>query len=130
VAIHELDGILAEMGRVMDTLSALPEDALDERLRLQQEQKRLRAEAAQAREGVTVDRESLEAELEGLLERWDALQKQRIDVVMQSGGGSQGGDAFSGAHAVKLNQQIDAAHGRAGVESRIAEIRRLLEEKE
>ena len=118
------------MGRVMDALSALPEDALDDRLRLQQEQKHLRAEAARAREGVAVDRKSLEAELEGLLERWDGLQKQRIDVVMQSGGGSQGGDAFSGAHAVKLNQQIDASHGRAGVESRIAEIRRLLEENE
>jgi hypothetical protein len=35
----------------------------------------------------------------------------------------------SGAHAVRVNQQIDAAMGRREVEDAIADIRRLLEEK-
>ena len=124
----QLSGILAKMGELMDRIAALPDDAYEERLQLQEEQKRLRAEAARLRERAPVDRQSLEAELEGLLARWDGLQSQRIDVVMQSGGGSQGGDAFSGAHAMNLNRQIDEAHGRRAVEDRIAEIRRQLED--
>lgn len=126
---NDLDGILAEMGRVMDRLAALPDDAFEDRHQLKEEQKRLRERAATARIGAAIDRPSLEAELAHLLTRWDALQKNRIDVVLQSGGGSQGGDAFSGAHAVRVNQQIDAAMGRQEIEDRIADIRRLLEEK-
>jgi hypothetical protein len=122
----DLNALLAEMGRVLDQLAALPDDAFDDRMRLQSEQERLRAALAILGERATVDRPSLEAELEGLLARWDALQSQRIDVVMQSGGGSFGGDAFSGAQAVELNRKIDASHGREAIEVRIAEIRQLL----
>ena len=125
--MEELDQILADMGRVMDDLEALADDAFDERLRLLQEQKRLRVRAAEVRAAAPINRAALEAELAGLLDRWDGIQDQRIDVVMQSGGGSQGGDAFSGAHAVRMNQEIDQALGREQIELRIAEIRRLLE---
>ncbi|NNC40041.1 MAG: hypothetical protein HKN95_05035 [Acidimicrobiia bacterium] len=125
--MEELDQILADMGRVMDDLGALADDAFDERLRLLQEQKRLRVRAAEVRAAAPINRAALEAELAGLLDRWDGIQDQRIDVVMQSGGGSQGGDAFSGAHAVRMNQEIDQALGREQIELRIAEIRRLLE---
>lgn len=125
--MKELDQILAEMGRVMDDLGALADDAFEERLQLLQEQKRLRVRAAEVRAGAPINREALEAELAGLLDRWDGIQDQRIDVVMQSGGGSHGGDAFSGAHAVRMNQEIDRALGRDQIELRIAEIRRLLE---
>lgn len=124
--MEELDQVLAEMGRVMDELAALEDDAFDQRFRLLQEQKRLRVRAAELREGAPVNREALEAELASLVDRWDAIQEQRIDVVLQSGGGSQGGDAFSGAYAVRMNQEIDQALGRDRIESRIAEIRRLL----
>lgn len=126
---NDLDGIVAEMGRVMDRLAGLPDDAFEERHLLKEQQKSLRERAAIARIGAAIDRPALEAELEHLLTRWDALQKNRIDVVLQSGGGSQGGDAFSGAHAVRVNRQIDAAMGRQQIEDRIADIRRLLEEK-
>ena len=125
--MEELDQILADMGRVMDDLGALADDAFEERLRLLQEQKRLRVRAAEVRSAAPINREALEAELAGLLDRWDGIQDQRIDVVMQSGGGSQGGDAFSGAHAVRMNREIDQALGRDQIELRIAEIRRLLD---
>jgi hypothetical protein len=125
--MKELDQVLADMGRVLDDLGALGDDAFERRLQLLQEQKRLRVRAAELRATAPINREALEAELEGLLDRWDGIQDQRIDVVMQSGGGSQGGDAFSGAHAVRMNQEIDRALGREQIESRIAEIRRLLE---
>ena len=126
----DINNVLAEMGEIMDQLASLPDDAFGERHRLRQRQKELRSIAADLREGTPVDRQSLQSELEQLLERWDALQKERIDVVMQSGGGSQGGDAFSGAHAAQVNRQIDAARGRAELEARIGEIRRLLDKAE
>lgn len=124
--VENLDGVLARMGELLDRLAALPEDALEERQEISEEQERLRGHAAQIRESAPVDRRSLTAELGALVERWDALQDQRIDVVMQSGGGSHGGDAFSGVYAMKLNKQIDIAQGRAQIEARIKEIRRLL----
>lgn len=126
----DLDQVLSEMGVIMDRLGSLPDDAFEERFQLRQRQKQLRALAAELGEATPPDRSSLEAELEHLLHRWDGIQKERIDVVAQSGGGSQGGDAFSGAHAVRVNQQIDAARGRNEIESRIAEIRRLLAKTE
>ncbi|MDH5372461.1 MAG: hypothetical protein OEX97_05920 [Acidimicrobiia bacterium] len=121
-----IDRVLADLGAVMDRIAALPEDDFAGRIQLGQEQKRLRRQAALWREGVAVDRQMLEAELERLTARWQELQDQRIDIVMQSGGGSQGGDAFSGAHAMELNRKMDVAHGRDQIEARIAEIRRLL----
>lgn len=126
--IENLDRVLARMGELLDRLAALPEDAFEERRAISEEQERLRGQAARIRESAPVDREALTAELESLVERWDAIQDQRIDVVMQSGGGSQGGDAFSGVYAMKLNKQIDVAQGRHEIEARIKEIRRLLGE--
>ncbi len=124
--MEELDRLLAEMGRVADDLAALPDDDFEGRYRLRQEQERLRARAKELRDAAPIDRASLQAELEALTARWDSVQGQRIDVVMQSGGGSQGGDAFSGAFAVRMNREIDAALGRDEIEARIKEIRRLL----
>lgn len=125
----DLDQVFQEMGRIADRLAALPVEAFAERLELRQRQEQLRLTASDLSARAPVDRHALQAELEHLLGRWDALQKERIDVVAQSGGGSQGGDAFSGAHAVRVNLQIDAARGRDQIESRIAEIRRLLDSK-
>ena len=121
--------MIQEMGRIADRLASLPESAFEERLELRQRQDQLRATALELGESAPVDSKALQVELDHLLRRWDALQKERIDVVAQSGGGSQGGDAFSGAHAVRVNRQIDAARGRDQIESRIAEIRRLLDTK-
>ena len=123
----DIDQVLADLGAVMDRIAALPEDDFEGRIQLGQEQKRLRRQAAIWREGVAVDGQLLEAELESLIARWQDLQEQRIDIVMQSGGGSHGGDAFSGAHAMELNRKMDVAHGRDQIEARIAEIRRLLD---
>jgi hypothetical protein len=125
----DIDQVLQEMGANADRLASLAEDAFDERLELRQRQEQLRLIASDLSARAPVDRHALQAELDHLLGRWDALQKERIDVVAQSGGGSQGGDAFSGAHAVRVNLQIDAARGRDQIESRIAEIRRLLDSK-
>ncbi len=122
---YDLDEVLAEMRRVMERLSALPDEAYAERVELQHEQKLLRARAAVLRESAPIDRESLEAELASLIARWEGLQGERIDVVTQSGG-SYGGDTLSGMHAIELNRQIDASHGRDQIEARIAAIRHLL----
>jgi hypothetical protein len=125
MGVNDLDEVLAKMVGVMERLSALPDDAYAERVELQHERERLRNQAAVLREGAAIDRVSLEAELAGLIARWESLQGERIDVVTQSGG-SYGGDTLSGMHAMELNRQIDASHGRDRIEARIAEIRHLL----
>lgn len=125
MGVNDLDEVLAKMVGVMERLSALPDDAYAERMELQHERESLRNQAAVLREGTAIDRVSLEAELAGLIARWESLQGERIDVVTQSGG-SYGGDTLSGMHAMELNRQIDASHGRDRIEARIAEIRHLL----
>lgn len=124
----DLDEVLAKMVSVMERLAALPDDAFAERLELQHEQDRLRNQAAVLRDGAAIDRASLEAELASLIERWEQLQGERIDIVTQSGG-AYGGDTVSGLHAMELNRRIDASGGRGRLESRIAEIRDLLAER-
>jgi len=67
------------------------------------------------------------AELAELTSEWDRVASERIDVVKQSGGGSQGGDFGFAADAMRINRAIDADRGRAVIESRIKELRNLLE---
>jgi hypothetical protein len=68
----------------------------------------------------------LELELEEAERRWVELQHERIDPVKHSGG-DFGGDIKAGVDVIYMNKRIDAALGRAELEARIAELRRLLE---
>ncbi len=68
----------------------------------------------------------LELELEEAERRWVALQHERIDPIKHSGG-DFGGDIKAGVDVIYMNKKIDAAQGRAELEARIAELRRLLE---
>lgn len=68
----------------------------------------------------------LELELEETVRRWIELQHERIDPIKHSGG-DFGGDIKAGVDVIYMNKRIDAAQGRAELEARIAELRRLLE---
>jgi hypothetical protein len=70
----------------------------------------------------------LELELEEAERRWVELQHERIDPVKHSGG-DFGGDIKAGVDVIYMNKRIDAALGRAELEARIAELRRVLESR-
>ncbi len=70
---------------------------------------------------------SLELELAEAERRWLLLQAERIDPVRHAGGGDFGGDVRAGADVIYMNKKIDAAQGREELETRIAELRRLIE---
>ena len=115
-----IDDILAELGRIRDRLT----DELDrmERSQLLERQEELRAEARRvAPEG----QRDLEYQLARLVEAWDRLQRQRIDVVKQAGDLAAGNFGFA-TDAVVLNRQIDAAAGREELEARIRELKAKL----
>lgn len=67
----------------------------------------------------------LELELEEAIRRWVELQHERIDPIKHSGG-DFGGDIKAGVDVIYMNEKIDAAQGRAELEARIAELRRVL----
>lgn len=73
--------------------------------------------------------EQLTAELAALRERWTALQRMRIDVVQQSGGGAEHG-IDNARDAMRINQEIDRSQGRSDIENRINAIRRILEQRD
>ena len=68
----------------------------------------------------------LELELEEATRRWIELQHERIDPIKHSGG-DFGGDIKAGVDVIYMNKKIDAAQGRAELEARIAELKRVLE---
>ena len=70
----------------------------------------------------------LELELEEAERRWVELQHERIDPIKHSGG-DFGGDIKAGVDVIYMNKRIDAAQGRAELEARIAELRRILEDR-
>ena len=70
----------------------------------------------------------LELELEEAERRWVELQHERIDPIKHSGG-DFGGDIKAGVDVIYMNKRIDAAQGRAELETRIAELRRVLESR-
>jgi hypothetical protein len=116
-----IDAILAELNSIRERL----QDAVDtaERSDLIERREELRR---QARDEAPATREDLSRQLDRLLKAWDRLQRQRIDVVKQAGGGSTGGDFGFAADAVRLNQKIDAAAGREELEVRIRELKAKL----
>jgi hypothetical protein len=119
----DLDEILAELTQIRDRIAATSDS--EERTRLETRRQELRR---MAREEVPPSRAELRAELQRLESAWDRLQKTRIDPVKQAGGGSIGGDFGFAADAVRINQQIDSAAGRADLERRIMELRTLLDD--
>lgn len=122
VRLMDIDAILQELTRIRDRLSEELEG--DEYAELVARRDELRR---QAREAFPATEEGLRAELERLVEAWDRLQKQRIDVVEQAGDLAAGNFGFT-SDAVRLNRAIDEAAGRAELERRIRELKARLEE--
>lgn len=127
--MSRLDEILAELDRIQERLADLPEDAFDAKAQLQSRQADLRSEAARLREESPVPNEDLVDRLNRLEARWEQLRKERINLISQAGGGSEGGDFGFVSDAAEINRQIDEANDLQELETEIADIRRRLRER-
>ncbi len=121
----DADTIWKELQRINSLLAGAESPSERQRLldRKADLQRRARAVAEQG-----VPDMVFELELEETERRWVELQHERIDPVKHSGG-DFGGDIKAGVDVIYMNKKIDAAQGRAELEARIAELRRILEER-
>ncbi len=116
-----------KLAEVQDRLIALPDDAFAERWELRILQDELREEArrfAYARDEDKFDDELL-AELRALRDRMKEIERQRIDLVGQAGGGSMSGE-MGNLGGVKINRGIDDALGLPKIKARIGVIKGVL----
>ena len=121
----DADAIWQELRRINSLLADA--DSPSERRQLLERKTDLQRQArAVADEGVPDL--VLELELQEAERRWVELQHERIDPIKHSGG-DFGGDIKAGVDVIYMNKKIDAAQGRAELEARIAELRRLLERR-
>jgi hypothetical protein len=127
--MSDLEDVTRKLAEVQDRLLALSDEAFAERYELLKERDRLRDMAAEFRVDFDAERSSddLLAELASLRSRLAAAERQRIDIVQQSGGGTEGSAAGAdGWGGVQLNQQIDAANALGNVQARIGRIKGIL----
>lgn len=129
--MSDIDAILRELGEIDQKLEDLPADAFDERITLRSRHEELRQEAAQLAAAAADDRPTseIQAELGALRHQLQQIEDGKIDVVVQSGGGSAAGPGAEGLGAIGLNQQIEAAQGADEIRGRIEHLRRLLEQR-
>ena len=127
----DLESITRQLAEIQDRLLALPDDAFAERYELEKRQDALRDAAAEFRSDWDAQRptEELEAELAALRARLQAIEDERIDMVVQSGGGTLAGPGADGWGGVAINQEIEAAHGAPAIRDRIARIVGLLADR-
>ncbi len=122
--------ILARLVAVNDALWALPDDAFSEKFKLLKERDRLREEASKYAVDLDAQRSDADllAELSGLRSQLKELEKQKIDVVMQAGGGSGTGE-MGNLGGVSLNAQVMDAGGGGRIQSRIGIIKGILADR-
>ena len=68
-------------------------------------------------------------ELKALESSAAALQRQKIDVVVQAGGGSPGSGQMGNLGVVELNARMSEATGLAAMERRIQRLRSIIEDR-
>lgn len=124
-----LDQLLSELASTQDALIATPDDDFGRRQHLRSEQHRLRALIREQRKSGPEpgDAESIRSEISRLEARVEEIRAQRIDVVSQTGGGSESA-GWEGLGAMQLNSGIERASGLAELQKRIAELELLLGE--
>ena len=119
--------IVRQLSEVQDQLNALPDDAFEQRWELRTRQGELREQArvfAYAPDEDKFDDELLD-ELRALRNRMKEIERQRIDLVGQAGGGSMSGE-MGNLGGVKLNKSMDDASGLPAIKARIGAIKGVL----
>ena len=127
----DLDQITQQLAEVQRRLLDLPSDAFAERYQLQKQQDGLRAEAARFRKDWDEQRpdSNMLAELQALRSKLETIEGQKIDLVVQLGGGEGSGPGSSGWGAVGINNAILDAQGAGDIRARIGRILGILEDR-
>jgi len=122
--------LTAQLADVQRRMLALPDDAFAEKYQLIKEQSRLRSEAADFADMIDSERsdEELLRELGALRHQMQSIEKQRIDLVMQAGGGSLTGE-MGNLGGVQINKGIDDAFGLPKIKARIGTIKGTLNDR-
>lgn len=127
----DIDHITRELARVDAELRSLPDDAFEQRYHLRMEQDTLRQQAAQFAEDVDKDRsdQDLLAELSGLRSQLTQIERQKIDLVVQAGGGAVGTSNMTNLGGVDINRRIGEAAGAGRIQARIGRIKGILTDR-
>jgi hypothetical protein len=122
--------VTAQLAEVQLRLIGLPDDAFAEKYRLIKKRSSLRAEAANFAEMIDSERsdEDLLRELSALRSQMQSIEKKRIDLVMQAGGGSVSGE-MGNLGGVQINKGIDDAFGLPRIKARIGIIKGTLSDR-
>ena len=127
----DVEAVVKRLAEVQDELLSLDSDDFATRYRLESERDRLRDQAAEFSGAVDAGRPTheIERELASLRSQLEAIEASKIDMVMQSGGGTNAGAGADGMGGVVLNQQIGAASGIDKIRSRIAQLETVLHDR-
>lgn len=127
--MSDLERIFSELSEISMQLTDLPQDAYDERAKLEGRRESLHAEAAALRESLGDQRPTseIEVELESLQARLQQIKSSQIDVVSQQGGSGLESSQSSGTF--DINRQIAAGQGADELRSRIEHLEKILAER-
>jgi hypothetical protein len=120
--------VARQLAEIQDELISLPADAFDRRWELRTRQGALRHRAREfsyAKYEDLFDEDLLE-QLAALREQMKGIEKQRIDLVSQSGSSGAGMGDPRTHNAVTMNMAIGEAAGLPGIKSRIGAIKGAL----
>jgi hypothetical protein len=127
--VKSLDEIIRDLASVQDALITVDESDSTRLGELRLRQTALREEARAYSDDLVDTRSTVQirAELRAHQAKRDGLAKHRIDLIKQSSSGS--GMATDAIPEATLNRKLMSAHDVAGIESRIAHLRQLLEKR-
>ena len=125
----DLGDLTRQLADVQKALWDLPEGANEEKFALREKQAALRAQAAQYAERMDEGRstEDLLTELSALRSQMIAIERQRIDLVVQAGSTSAGEMGNLGGYGI--NKGIEDAMGMPKIKTRIGLIKGTLTDR-
>jgi hypothetical protein len=128
--MSDLDRIFSELSEVSMQLGDLPQEAFDERARLESKREALHAEAAALRDSIGDERPTpvIEAELDSLRSRLDNITGMEIDVISQHSG--SGLESSGASHTLDMNRQIEAGQGADEIRARIKRLEKVLADRD
>lgn len=129
--MDRLTEITKELADLHRQLAELPDDAFAERVEIRRRQDELRASAQAGDNPMDAGRtsEDLLDELSGLRARMRTIERQRIDLVTQAGGGGASTGEMGNLGGVAINKAIGDAHGLSQITARIGVIKGLLADR-
>lgn len=129
--MDQVSALIRELAAVNKQIWALPDDAFAEKYELQKRRDVLRAQAEEYAVDADKDRATpqLLAELSGLRLQLGQIERQKIDLVTQAGGGATGTSNMTNLGGVLLNAQIMEASGAGRLQARIGVIKGVLTDR-